>query len=219
MPGSSIIDERANAISVISGLADEDKYDTISNLLINSYNNGAFIEKYILQALCEMGKIDEVQDRIQDRYDEMVNGEEACSTLWERWNVETGTKNHAWSGGPLIIMSKYFAGIKPLESGYEMASIKPNFGKLTEINCKVTTIKGDIKLETQKDENKVSMKIDLPTKAYVAVPKVSENSKVLINDVIVYETGKSKYSGYDKEDKNYIYFYLESGKYEVECMR
>lgn len=175
------------------------------------------MEKYMLQALCEMGKINEVQERIKDRYREMVQGELACSTLWERWNVETGTRNHAWSGGPMIIMSKYFAGIEPMESGYEIARIKPNFGKLTKINCKVTTIKGDIKLEAKKSEDEVSMKLEMPTKGYIGVPKVSENAKVLINNEVVYEEGKSSYNGYDKKDENYIYFYLENGKYEIKC--
>lgn len=80
----------------------------------------------------------------------MVNGPESCSTLWENWDASVNTKNHAWAGGPMIVLSQYFAGIEPLEAGYDLISIKPQFGKLSEIKSQVTTIKGDIKLEAQK---------------------------------------------------------------------
>lgn len=92
------VDERVNALAVISGLADENKYETISNILQNSYESTVYMERYILEALCKLGKITEAQDRIKFRYNEMVNGEKACSTLWENWNPDIGTKNHAWAG-------------------------------------------------------------------------------------------------------------------------
>ena len=105
-PDFKFADERANALAVISGLADSDKYDTITKILTTSHDSTVYMEKYALEALCKLEKINEAQERIKLRYDEMVNGEKACSTLWENWNYDVGTKNHAWAGGPLIIMSK-----------------------------------------------------------------------------------------------------------------
>lgn len=60
-PNAEKIDERTNAMAVISGLADCEKYDTITNLLTSSYDSTPYMEKYILEALCQMGKIEEAR--------------------------------------------------------------------------------------------------------------------------------------------------------------
>lgn len=214
---SSVIDERANAVAVISGLADTDKYDAITSLLTNSYDATTYMEYYVLEALCKMGKIEEAEKRIKYRYDEMVNGEKACSTLWENWNPDTGTKNHAWAGGPLIILSKYFAGIEPLQQGYEVISIKPRFGKLTKLESEVSTIKGNIMLQAEKEEDCTTMKIKVPSKTRVAIPRVSKNSEIRVNRRVIYKNGKerkNKKAEYDVQDEEYIYFYVEAGEYE-----
>lgn len=214
---SKMIDERANALAVISGLAEEDKYETITNILTTSYDSTTYMEKYVLEALCKMGKIEEAQERIQYRYEEMANGEKTCSTLWENWDYETGTKNHAWAGGPLIIMSKYFAGIEPLEKGYDVISIKPQFGKLSKIVSNVRTIKGDVKLEAEKSEETIKLKIKVPVKTRVAIEKIKENMEIMANEETIFKNGKPKKNNkiqYNDEDEKYIYFYIDAGEYE-----
>lgn len=112
-------------------------------------------------------------------------------------------------------MSKYFAGIEPLEKGYDVVSIKPNFGKLTKIESEVDTIKGKIKLDAEKDSY---LKIETPSKTRVAIPRCSEKSKILINNKVVYENNEGKNikkNTFDSEDENYIYYYVEPGKYEI----
>lgn len=216
-PNSKCVDERANAVAVIAGLADTEKYETITQVLKNSFHATTFMEKYVLEALCKMGKIEEAQERIQNRYDEMVNGEESCSTLWENWDAKTGTRNHAWAGGPLIIMSKYFAGIEPLEKGYDVISIKPQFGKLTNISSNVTTIKGDVNLEAEKVEDELRLKVNVPAKTKIAIEKMSDSSQITVNENVIYEDGKNKKQKgieYDSEDEKYVYFYVENGEYE-----
>ena len=152
----------------------------------------------------------------------MVNGPESCSTLWENWDASVNTKNHAWAGGPMIVLSQYFAGIEPLEAGYDLISIKPQFGKLSEIKSQVTTIKGDIKLEAQRKENAISIKMEVPAKTRIAVPKISEKSNIMLNEKVIFKSGKPKKRKnvkYDSEDEQYIYFYVESGNYEIECVK
>lgn len=101
---NNIPDDRANALAVLSGLANKETYPGIRKILITIENSSPYMEKYVLDALCEMGYIDDAVARIKRRYKEMVD--EDYSTLWEYWSKD-GTKNHAWSGGPLIIMDKY----------------------------------------------------------------------------------------------------------------
>lgn len=173
-------DDRANALAVLSGLADEKQYDSVLKVLQSSENASPYMEKYVLDAMCEMGYIDEAIKRMKRRYKEMVEYE--YSTLWEYWNTD-GTRNHAWSGGPLITMSKYVAGICPIDTAYETFRIKPHMGALKFIKCTVPSIKGDIVLDVRKTEESIIMNITIPqsTTAEVYLPlegmRISEDEK------------------------------------------
>ncbi|MDE5596607.1 MAG: hypothetical protein K2J04_02110, partial [Lachnospiraceae bacterium] len=152
-------DDRANALAVLSRLADEKQYSGILSILQTSENASPYMEKYVLDALCEMGYVEEAVQRMKKRYREMVDYE--YSTLWEYWD-KGGTLNHAWSGGPLITMSKYIAGIKPLDTAYKTFEIKPHMGDLHFIKCIVPSVKGDIVLEIRKTEGHINMNVIIP---------------------------------------------------------
>lgn len=162
-------DDRANALAVLSGLADKNQYGSILNVLQTSENASPYMEKYVLDALCEMGNVDKAAKRMKKRYKEMV--EYDYSTLWEYWD-KGGTLNHAWSGGPLITMSKYIAGIKPLDTAYKTFEIKPHMGDLNFIKCTVPSISGYIVLEIKKADGHIDMSVEIPqnTTAVVYLP-------------------------------------------------
>lgn len=72
--------------------------------------------------------------------------------------ADTVTVNHGWTGGPLVIMSKYLAGIKPLTPNYEEYEIIPQLG-LGALSASVTTNKGDIKLSIEDSEEQTVIRI------------------------------------------------------------
>jgi hypothetical protein len=119
----STLDDRANALAVLSGLADEDVYPAIKTVLTTVLKASPYMEKYVLEALCVMGEEDASKSRMLTRYQDMIDYE--TTTLWEEWTVNDGSVNHGWTGGCLVIMSKYYAGIKPLSAGYQSYEIKP----------------------------------------------------------------------------------------------
>ena len=137
-------DDRANALAVLSGLAKPEYYPRILKVLETTENSSPYMEKYVLDAMCEMGYIDEAILRMKRRYKEMVD--EDYSTLWEFWTKD-GTKNHAWSGGPLITMAKYIAGLRPAAVGYEKLSLNPHLGSLKYIKCRVPSARGEIAVD------------------------------------------------------------------------
>ena len=194
-------DDRANALAVLSGLADRKQYDSISRILQSAENASPYMEKYVLDALCEMGYVDEAVARMKKRYREMVEYE--YSTLWEYWD-RGGTLNHAWSGGPLITMSKYVAGIRPLDTAYSTFEIKPHMGGLHFIKCTVPSIKGDIVLEISKTAEQVSMSVTIPenTAAEVYLPLINE------------EPPKSNDHNFTISD-GYAKYILPEGKYNL----
>ena len=172
----------------------------------------------MLQALSEMGKIEDVQNRIKIRYNDMVQNQDYSTTLWEYWEPNMGSKNHVWSGGPLVIMSKYFAGITPLKEGFSEILIKPQFGILNELNAKVNTINGNISLSAKKSNEQLDLVIDVPKKTLVAIEKKSEKYNISINDKKIFTDGKlneNKLVTFVNEDEKYVYVYVNNGSYNI----
>jgi len=218
-------DDRANALAVISGLASRDKYETILSVLTNpdNYFAGPYFEKYVLDAMVKMGAVKEAQQRIGQRYADMINSD--VSTLYEGWSFPNKdhaawSKNHAWTGGPLITMSKDIAGISPIEAGYTAYQIKPYLAYLSFVNVSVPSAIGDIKANIIKAaDGTYTMDIISPGgRAVVAVPKASGRSTVVrVNDSVVFDgtDAANIVSGvvYCKSDADYIYFNVSAGSY------
>ena len=180
-------DDRANALAVLSGLAEKEQYDTITDVLTTTKNSSPYMEYYVLEALCKMGKYEVAKDRIKDRYEGMMS--EDYSTLWEFWDSWRGTKNHAWSGGPLVIMSKHFAGVTPLEAGYEKVKIEPQYTLSNSMNCTVPSVKGLITLNYEKVSGNYMINLTVP-QGIKAVLYVPIDAVVNINSEVYYQNGE-----------------------------
>ncbi len=180
-------DDRANALAVLSGLATKEQYETITNVLATTQNSGPYMEYYVLEALCKMGKYELAKDRIKDRYEKMVGKD--YSTLWEFWLAWRGSKNHASTGGPLVIMSKHFAGITPISAGYEKVKIDPQYTLYDSMNCTVPSVKGLITLDYEKNSDNYIINLTLPQDMN-AVLYVPSNAAVNINSVPYYQNGE-----------------------------
>lgn len=180
-------DDRANALAVLSGLADKSQYDTVAKVLTTTDNASPYMEYYVLEALCKMGEYEAARDRIKERYEDMMS--EDYSTLWEFWDSWRGTRNHAWSGGPLVIMSKHFAGITPLEAGYEKVKIDPQYTLSDSLNCTVPSVKGLITLDYEKSSESYVVNLDIP-QGMKAVLYVPSGAVVNINSKVYYQNGE-----------------------------
>ena len=180
-------DDRANALAVLAGLAEKEQYDTIKAVLTSTKNSSPYMEYYVLEALCKMGEYEAADSRIKERYEDMVNKD--YSTLWEFWNSWQGTMNHAWSGGPLVIMSKHFAGIAPLEAGYEKVKIDPQYALSDTLSCTVPSVKGLITLNYEKTSDNYIINVTLPEnmKTVLYIP---DGAEVSINSELYYQNGE-----------------------------
>lgn len=116
-------------------------------------------------------------------------------------------------------MSKYYAGIEPLDPGYNEISVKPYFGVLNSIESVVNTVKGQITLKANKTEEEIKLELELPAKTLVAIEKKTENPNITINNKQVCKDGKIKkrlFTEYVSEDEDYMYFYVNKGEYTIE---
>lgn len=221
-------DDRGNALAVLAGLASEDKYPTILQVLQNTFNASPYMEKYVLEAMFVAGYPAEAQDRMLNRYRQMMTYEyvtgEAYTTLWELWDRTGGTMNHAWSGGPMVVLSKYALGVRPTAPAYERFEIVPAFGRMNSIGASVPTAKGTIDLLLYRDLSQkiVRMSFNVPagSTVKVGVPRFAFTAaNIRINDALVYSGNDAlAESGYTYlySDENYYYFELSAGDYDIE---
>lgn len=142
----SFVDDRANAIAVLSGLCPTERYSQIRYILLSVFNSTTYMENYVLQALCEMGFKEDAFRRMMSRYQPLIDNEN--TTLWEDF-FHLGTKNHAWSGAPATVLMRYFAGIQT-----DLSVKKNDISPLKYIKCSYT----------DKNDNTVSLELTAENK-------------------------------------------------------
>ena len=165
---SNYIDDRANALLALSGLAKASDYETIINVLTKTREASPFCEKYVLEALCAMGRIDLAKERMLLRYDAMIK--DSKDTLYEKFDITDGTFNHAWTSGPIYIINRYIAGLKPTKPGFEEYSLSLT-NLLDSFKCSNYTVKGNIDIElTNKDGVKTLTVKSIDAKGEISIP-------------------------------------------------
>jgi len=184
-------DDRANALAVVAGLAEETYFSAITEFLKTNTHASPYMEKYVLESLYLMRQPDVALDRTLARYQSMID----CphSTLWENFaradhdEPGSGTYNHAWSGGPLTMMHQYIAGVAPIEPAFKRFSVRPQLGRLTRVETTVPMIQGNsIELTVHKNAQEQTLELVVP-EAKVAEVHLYDETKV-------FESGKHKWT-------------------------
>lgn len=170
-------DDRAQALAVLAGVLPEDLYPVIRSFFTTWYHASPYMEKYVLEALCVMGYHQDALNRMRLRYRAMV--ESPLTTLWEGWGIGEegfggGTYNHAWSGGPLTILSQYIAGIETVQPAFKSFRVEPHLGHLNFVRTQVP-LTGDrrILLEIDRSATVTRLQLEVPegTSAELVLPR------------------------------------------------
>lgn len=165
--GDGRADDRANALAVYAGLAKPSQYEQIRDVLVNVKKSSPYMDKYVLEALYLMGYPDDAMARMKDRYAPMVNDPDH-STLWEFFagpeQDAAGTFNHAWTGGPLTMMSRYAAGIQPVAPGFTEFAVRPQLGTMKQVSADVHSVNGEIAVSVDAtDRTTYDLDVTVPT--------------------------------------------------------
>lgn len=188
---SYFIDDRANGLVVLSGLAEGDKLEKIASILTQVKNAWVYMEGYVLEAMFKIGNIKDALTRMKEKYGSMVL-DTTCTTLWESFSP-IGSLNHAWAGAPLTLLYKYVAGIEPVTPGYNTYQILPQLGCLNHVDVTVPSIKGDIIISIIKDGTQFRLNLNSPhsTTAIVGIPKnifsPSTINTITVNSTVIWE--------------------------------
>ncbi len=171
-------DDRPQAMAVLSGIASEEKYPVIAEVLRTTDMASTYMEKYMVEALFVMGKSSDALDRMKRRMATIMD--ERSSTLYEHWNW-TNSSNHAWSGANIILLGQKVCGVAPLTPGFKTFSVRPQMGWLKRASTSFDTKYGTIKVSLTRKSSKsgtARLTIDVPsgTEAQVTLP----NSKTAV---------------------------------------
>ncbi|MDR2916059.1 MAG: glycoside hydrolase [Tannerella sp.] len=187
-------DDRAQAMAVVSGLASEDKYPVLTEILKKEYHASPYMEKYVLEALFIMNEPDFALERMKQRYRRMLSYEE-YTTLFEGWGIGAegfggGTINHAWSGGPLTLLSQKVCGVEPTSPGFRTIRVAPQLGFLKEASTTIASVYGEIKVSVSLNNGKMIIRINVPERvsAEVVFPEgepvtVGSGNHVLVREI------------------------------------
>jgi hypothetical protein len=168
-------DDRSQSMAVVSGLATADKYPALLQVFKKEYHASPYMEKYVLEALFKMKESSFAIERMKQRYAKMMKY--PYTTLFEGWDVGPGgfgggTINHAWSGGPLTVLSQKLCGIEPTSPGFKTFRVAPDLGSLRQASATVETQYGCIRIAVRKQGTKWKVELEVPegTEAELLLP-------------------------------------------------
>jgi len=220
------LDERANAMAVCAGLADSSKYGVITGLLGIEGNSGPYFERWVMEALCAMGRQEKALLRMANRYRGQIDA--SFSTLWEYmergFDIKTGTDavnyltlNHAWNT-PNTILSKFIAGVAPESPGWTLYHVLPKEAFLTSLDTTIPTVQGKVSVSIRKTTSNYSLSLTSPsnTTAIVGIPKssFSKLDSIKVNGAAIWNgsyVGNVEGVSFNGDDAMYVKFKVKPG--------
>jgi len=185
-------DDRGNALAVVTGLVRPEKFERIRKVLNEQYYASPYMEKYVLEALFQMGYATDALERMKKRYGDIVASE--YTTLPEQFHQgKNNTHNHAWSGGPLTLLYSYVAGVVPSKPGFESFWVRPHLGGLRHISAGFETVKGRIEVDLENTNGVFTAAVLVPnsTSATVWIPAGDDDQTIKANGQIIWQRGQA----------------------------
>ena len=168
-------DDRVNALAILAGVASEDKYDALFEVFKTEEHASTYMEKYVMEALFAIGHGDYALERAHKRYAWMVDHPDH-DTLFEHWDVgvsdnwNSGSVNHAWSGGPLAVIPSRMLGIVPTEPGWTEFSVSPGPVVFDKCSISFPTVQGTVAVSYDKAGGVMEVTVPEGSRADVVVP-------------------------------------------------
>lgn len=221
-------DDRVQALAVVSGLADKEKYKKLLKVFGSEAHASPYMEKYVFEAMMKMGYECEALARHKERMRYMVE-HPYFTTLFEHWNIGMegyggGSVNHAWTGGGLTVLSQYLCGIAPLAPGYEKIAVMPQPGDVKEAAAQVCSVKGNVKSSFVQSSKGLNLTIETPQEVPVIVGIPAKGVKeIRANGHLVWKHGKyvaNKIAASCKDEPGiHIKFMVCGGNYIFESIK
>jgi alpha-L-rhamnosidase len=134
--------------------------------------------KALLPALTEQGQVDlafaVATQRTYPSWGYWVDN--GATTLWEAWETNTRSRDHAFLGSIEGWLYRELAGIKPAAPGYARIAIRPHLpAGLDHVSASVRTVRGTVASRWNKPDSGLRLAVTIPANAMaqVSIPATS----------------------------------------------
>lgn len=160
--GKNHVTRHANIFAVVFDVASKEQQQSIvRNVLLNAdipQITTPYFKFFELDALCRLGFLDEVMERIRSYWGGML--ERGSVTFWEEFDPGQNAPEqyamygdpfgkslcHAWGASPAYLLGKYFLGVRPTSPGYQTYEIKPVTRFFKELDCQIPVGKETVRI-------------------------------------------------------------------------
>ncbi|MFG1912131.1 family 78 glycoside hydrolase catalytic domain [Kribbella sp. NPDC048928] len=174
--------QTSNAVPLSFGLVPADQVDRVVENLVadvrargNHLNTGHAGTKELLPALTAHGHVDVAfavaTQRTYPSWGFWI--ENGATTLWEAWETNTRSRDHAFLGSIEGWFYRDLAGIRPAAPGYARIAIRPHVpAGLDEVSASVRTVHGVVGSQWRRQDDGLHLTVTIPvnTTAEVFVP-------------------------------------------------
>ena len=160
--GRNHVTRHANIFAILFGVASAEQRESIVRRVILNPEVPQITTPYFkffeLDALCRLGYLDEVLERIRSYWGGMVS--RGAVTFWETFDPAQDAPGqyamygdpfgkslcHAWGASPIYLLGKYFLGVRPTSPGYATYEVKPVTRFFRELDCRVPVKNGIVEI-------------------------------------------------------------------------
>lgn len=191
----------ANVFALYLGIVPQDEIQAVVDMIVqnlaeNDYHltTGNLMTKYLPEMLTEYGNVDAayrvVTQTTYPSWGYMI--EKGATTIWERWEYETGygmnSHNHPMYGSISAWFYRYLAGITPLKAGFAKTRIKPYIpSDLQYVKASIDTYAGRIISNWEKTNKGICFDICIPngTEAEIYLPVHKSQTVITENGMLL----------------------------------
>ncbi len=162
-PEKDVFSQHANALAILSGLADETQAKAISNKLLTDttmVQASIYFKYYVNQAMVKTGHGNDYLSWLGLWRENIKMG----MTTWAEMSDISGTRSdcHAWGSSPNIELYRTLLGIDSDAPGFSSVKIEPHLGAFTHIGGSMPHPQGEVSARYDKEGSKWTVKIQLP---------------------------------------------------------
>ncbi len=162
-PEKDVFSQHANALAILSGLANEAQAKAISDKLLTDttlVQASIYFKYYVNQAMVKTGHGNDYINWLGIWRDNIKMG----MTTWAEMSDISGTRSdcHAWGSSPNIELYRTLLGIDSDAPGFSRIKIEPHLGAFTHIGGSIPHPKGDVTVRYDKDGNSWKINLQIP---------------------------------------------------------
>lgn len=211
----------ANVFALYLDIVPKEEIQTVVELIVkdieengNHLTTGNLMTKYLPEILTEYGHVDAafrlITQTTYPSWGYMI--EQGATTIWERWEYETGygmnSHNHPMYGSISAWFYRYLSGITPMKPNFSKIKIKPYIPQeLRYVKGSVKTYAGKVVSNWEKTDDGVRFDICIPngTEAEIYLPVQNDQTAIV-------QEGQNSFQPIRSED-GYVGFSVMGGKY------